>query len=408
MSFGIGLSGMKAAKQDLEVVSNNIANSNTVGFKSSRVEFADVYASTYSGSNSRVVNGAGVKVSAISQSFQQGNFNYTNGVLDMAITGNGFFVVNDNGSYLYSRAGYFDLDRDNYVVDNLGNRLQGFASDTSGNILSGSITDLQIDSSDMPAQATTALEGLINLDSRSDIPSVATFSSSDPNSYNTTMAFNVYDSLGNPHTLGLYFAKDQTVANQWSIHYQLDGADVGTANTLNFDTDGQISTGSGSYTQTVPAATLANGADALNLNLDLTNMTQLGISSSVNGAIQNGFPPGKMAGIQVSEEGQVQAIYSNGQTLTQGQIILAGFTNEQGLQPVGDSLWRAGYESGDPAYGLAGTGTLGSLQAGALELSNVDLSIELVRLIEAQRNYQSNAKTIETSNSLTQTLMNII
>lgn len=408
MTFGIGLSGMKAAKQDLEVVSNNIANSNTVGFKSSRAEFADVYASSLDGSNARVVAGAGVKVAAITQSFEQGNFSYTNGIMDLAISGNGFFVVNDNGSYLYSRAGYFDLDRDNNVVNKLGHRLQGFASDANGNILSGSITDLRIDSSDMPAQATSQLTGLINLDSRSDIPTVATFDSSDPNSYNTTMAFNVYDSLGNPHTLGLYFAKDQTVANQWSIHYQLNGVDVGTADPLNFNSDGQISTGSGTYTQTISAATLGNGADALNLNLDMTGMTQLGISSSVNGAIQNGFPPGKLSGIQVSEQGQVQAIYSNGQTLSRGQIILAGFTNEQGLQSVGDSLWRAGYESGDPAYGLAGTGTLGSLEAGALELSNVDLSIELVRLIEAQRNYQANAKTIETSNSLTQTLMNII
>ena len=408
MSFGIGLSGMKAAKQDLDTISNNIANSNTVGFKSSRAEFADVYASALGGNNSGVIVGAGVKVAAISQSFQQGNFAYTDGAMDMAIAGNGFFVVNNNGSSMYSRAGYFDLDKDSYLVNNLGYRLQGFAADINGNILSGSLTDLQIDSSDMLAQATSELRGLANLDSRSEIPSVPTFNPSDPNSYNTTMAFNMYDSLGNPHTLGLYFAKNQTNVNEWDVHYQLDGTSVGATETLNFGSDGQVATGSGIYTLMVPGTTLSNGPDDLNLKLDLSGLTQLGIDSSVNGAIQNGYPPGKLAGIQVGASGEIKAMYSNGQSLLRGQIVLASFSNEQGLESVGDSLWQAGSKSGDPTYSLAGTGTLGTLESGALELSNVDLSIELVRLIEAQRNYQANAKTIETSKSLIQTLMNIV
>lgn len=407
MSFGIGLSGMKAAKQDLDVVSNNIANANTVGFKSSRTEFSDVYASTVGGSSS-TVSGAGVKASAITQSFSQGSLTYTNGTLDMGIAGQGFFVVNDNGRDMYTRAGYFDMDRDNFIVDTRGNKLQGFAADIDGNILAGSVTDIQVSGGDLAAKATSTLEGLVNLDSRSVAPSVSTFSSSDPNSYNTTMAFNVYDSLGNPHALGLYFTKDQVNNNEWNINYQLDGADISTTSVVNFESDGKVSTGSGDYVLSITSATLGNGADALGLDLDLTNMTQLGISSSVKGSAQNGYPPGSLIGINVGADGKVNANYSNGQTLSRGQIIIAGFPNEQGLQSSGDSLWQASFTSGDPVYGLAGTGTLGSLESGALELSNVDLSIELVRLIEAQRNYQSNAKSIETSSSLTQTLMNII
>ncbi|MCK5893244.1 MAG: flagellar hook protein FlgE [Endozoicomonadaceae bacterium] len=408
MSFGIGLSGMKAAKQDLDVVSNNIANSNTIGFKGSRTEFSDVYASSLSGGSAGTVNGSGVKVAAIKQSFQEGSLSYTNGALDMAISGNGFFVVNDNGSNLYSRAGYFEMNSDNYIVDNMGNRLQGFAADAAGNILSGSMKDLQISQADMPAKVTTSLEGVINLDARSVVPSVTTFNSSDPTSYNTTMAFNIYDSVGKPHSVGLYFSKDQTLPNQWDIHYQVDGADLTSTSVINFESNGQVSAGNGAYTLNIPAASIGGGVDPISIELDLTGASQLGIVSSVNQATQDGYPPGKMTGLQIGDGGAVLANYSNGQTLSRGKIVLAEFVNNQGLEPIGDSLWRAGSNSGAPNFGLAGSGTLGVLEAGALELSNVDLSIELVQLIEAQRNYQSNAKTIETSSSLTQTLMNIV
>lgn len=408
MSFGIGLSGMKAAKHDLDVVSNNIANSNTIGFKASRTEFSDVYASSLNGGSAGLVNGSGVKVSGVSQSFQGGSLSYTDGALDMAISGSGFFVVNDNGANLYSRAGYFEMNSDNYIIDNMGNRLQGFAADAAGNILSGSMKDLQISQADMPAKVTTSLEGVINLDARSTVPSVTTFHSSDPSSYNTTMAFNIYDSLGRPHSIGLYFAKDQTLPNQWDIHYQVDGSDLTGSSVINFENNGLVSANSGAYTLNIPTASIGAGVDPINLELNLTGASQLGIASSVNQASQDGYSPGKMTGLQIGVGGAVLANYSNGQTLSRGKIVLAEFVNNQGLEPVGDSLWRAGTESGEPNFGLAGSGTLGVLESGALELSNVDLSIELVQLIEAQRNYQSNAKTIETSSSLTQTLMNIV
>ena len=408
MSFGIGLSGMNAAKQDLEVVSNNIANSNTVGFKSSRSEFADLYASSLGGGNSKP---AGVKVANTSQLFSQGNLTYTNSALDLAINGCGFFVLNDNGQQAYTRAGYFSMDQDNYLVNNQGLRLQGFAADANGNILTGTRQDLQVSAADMQASASTKLTGQLNLDSRNE-GITAAFDADDPATYNSTMAFNVYDSQGNPHTLSLFFSKSNAVKNTWNINYRFGDTDLLTTSTLSFNADGALppvappATPNGVFNinNIVPG----NGADDLNLEIDLSKITQLGTNFSVNQALQNGYPAGKLTGIEVGESGELQALYSNGQTRVQGQLILAGFANEGGLNPIGDSLWRNSFESGAPLYGLAGTGTLGSLQAGALEQSNVDLSIELVRLIEAQRNYQANAKTIETSNNLTQTLLNII
>ena len=405
MSFGIGLSGLNAARQDLEVVSNNIANSNTVGFKSSRSEFADLYASSLGGGNSEP---AGVKVANTSQLFSQGNLTYTNSALDLAINGNGFFVLNDNGEQAYTRAGYFSLDQENYLVNNQGLRLQGFAADDNGNILTGTRQDLQVSAADMQASASSRLTGQLNLDSRNDDIS-AVFDADDPATYNSTMAFNVYDSQGNPHTLSLFFSKASD--NNWNINYRFGDTDLATTSTLAFDPDGTLT--AATPPAVAGAFTLAgidplNGAENLNLEIDLSEMTQLGTNFSVNQALQNGHPAGKLTGIEVGESGELQALYSNGQTRVQGQVILASFANEGGLNPIGDSLWRNSSESGVPSYGLAGGGALGSLQAGALEQSNVDLSIELVRLIEAQRNYQANAKTIETSNNLTQTLLNII
>ncbi|CAM3442799.1 flagellar hook protein FlgE [Parendozoicomonas haliclonae] len=404
MSFGIGLSGMKAAKQDLEVVSNNIANSNTVGFKSSRSEFADLYASSLGGGNSKP---AGVKVANTSQQFTQGNLTYTNSALDLAISGNGFFVLNDNGQQAYTRAGYFSLDQENYLVNNQGLRLQGFSADENGNILTGTQQDLQVSAADMQASASSTLTGQLNLDARNQVPTSGTFSAADPESYNSTMAFNIYDSQGNPHILSLYFSK--TSDNNWDVNYQFDGEDLDPATTITggplvFNNDGTLASGGDIELTGLPIS----GVDPLDLTLDLSKITQLGTEFSVNQALQNGYPAGKLTGIEVDENGSLRALYSNGQTRVQGQIIMAGFANESGLNPIGDSLWRGSFASGAPIYGLAGAGTLGSLQAGALEQSNVDLSIELVRLIEAQRNYQANAKTIETSNNLTQTLLNII
>lgn len=427
MSFGIGLSGLNAAKQDLEAISNNIANSNTVGFKGSRTEFADLYASSVGGGSSK---GTGVQVASTSQQFSQGNLTYTENALDMAISGNGYFVVDNNGQQAFTRAGYFSLNADNEVINNQGLNLQGFAADANGNILPGTLADLKINANEIPATATSAVEGAANLDSRVDNLSGTAFDAVNPDTYNSTMAFNVFDSQGNPHTLSLYFANQG--GNVWHSYMQVDGKaiqnDLGdpaylelqfsesgqfTSAALGTDYTGPTVDGVGVVNGIViPGADLAGSSGALvndlDFSLDLTSFSQLGAEFSVNRAVQNGFPPGQLTGLEVSDEGILRALYSNGQSSVQGQVVLAAFPNDNGLIPAGDSLWNASFASGTPLYGAAGSGTLGGLQSAALEQSNVDLSLELVRLIEAQRNYQANAKTIETSSNLTQTLMQII
>ncbi|WP_067515266.1 flagellar hook protein FlgE [Endozoicomonas ascidiicola] len=405
MSFKIGLSGLNAAQKDLEVVSNNIANTSTVGFKGSRVEFADVYASSVAGGNSQV---AGVQVSGISQQFSQGSITFTENALDMAINGQGFFVVSDNGELSYSRAGYFSLDAENYLVNNLGNNLQGYSADNSGNILPGSQTNLRVAQGTMPAQATTQVGSSANLDARETALS-GVIDPADPTTFHSTMAFDVNDSLGSPHTVSLYFSK--TADNTWAVDFYFDnGASADLSETFTFNTNGSLATpAGGTAALNIPLgdARLA-GSAAMNFDVDIADFSQLGADFTVNKVTQDGFPPGALTGVRVSQEGILQALYSNGQTLTQGQVVLADFPNENGLIPTGESLWQSSFASGAPLIGAPGSGIMGELEAGALEQSNVDISSQLVRLIEAQSNYQANAKTIETSNNLTQALMNII
>ena len=405
MSFKIGLSGLNAAQQDLQVVSNNIANTNTVGFKGSRAEFSDVYASSVAGGNSQA---AGVQVANISQQFAQGSITYTENALDMAINGQGFFVVSDKSELSYSRAGYFSMDANNYLVNNQGMKLQGYSADVSGNILAGTQTDLRIDQNTMPAQATDQIKSAANLDARVSTLAGA-INPDDPGTFSSTMAFDVNDSLGASHTVSLYFAK--TADNSWQVDLYFDNA--GTADlsqTVTFNGDGTLATpanGSINLGITAGDSRLA-GANAMNMAIDISRFTQLGADFAVNQVAQNGYPPGSLTGLQITQEGILQALYSNGQTQTQGQVVLADFPNDNGLVPMGDSLWQSSFASGTPIVGTPGAGIMGSLESGALEQSNVDISSQLVRLIEAQSNYQANAKTIETSNNLTQTLMNII
>lgn len=405
MSFKIGLSGLNAAQQDLQVVSNNIANTNTVGFKGSRAEFSDVYASSVAGGNSQA---AGVQVANISQQFAQGSITYTENALDMAINGQGFFVVSDKGELSYSRAGYFSMDANNYLVNNQGMKLQGYSADASGNILAGTQTDLRIDQNTMPAQATDQIKSAANLDARVSTLAGA-INPDDPGTFSSTMAFDVNDSLGASHTVSLYFAK--TADNSWQVDLYFDNAgSADLSQTVTFNGDGTLATpanGSINLGITAGDSRLA-GANAMNMAIDISKFTQLGAEFAVNQVAQNGYPPGSLTGLQITQEGILQALYSNGQTQTQGQVVLADFPNDNGLVPMGDSLWQSSFASGTPIVGTPGAGIMGSLESGALEQSNVDISSQLVRLIEAQSNYQANAKTIETSNNLTQTLMNII
>jgi flagellar hook protein FlgE len=407
MAFQQGLSGMDAAQSALDVIGNDIANVATVGYKQSEAQFADVYARSLTGSGG-VQIGIGTQVAAVVQQFTQGNVTITNNALDMAINGSGFFRMSQSGAISYSRNGQFQLDNNGFIVNNTGQRLTGFAADAAGNITAGVTTDLQISFADLSPRTTDAALMNVNLDSRDSVPSVA-FSTTNPASYNDTTAMTVYDSLGNAHALSVYFVKT-TTANVWDVYGALDGTALGAPTaigTLTFDSSGAIDTTATTLPFNVSAPVSTGAVDPLAFTLDFTGSTQFGSAFGVNAISQDGFAPGRLAGLSIDETGLIQGRYTNGQSRSLGQIALANFTNPQGLQPLGNNQWAETSASGQPLVGTANTGTLGIVQSGAVEESNVDLTAELVNLIIAQRAFQANAQTIQTQDQILQTLVNI-
>ncbi|MFV9654415.1 flagellar hook protein FlgE [Pseudomonas sp. NY15366] len=455
MSFNIGLSGLRAATSDLNVTGNNIANAGTAGFKQSRAEFADLYASSMLGTGKNP-QGSGVLLADVAQLFNQGNINYTQNALDMAINGNGFFVTSNNGELSYTRAGYFGTDRDGYIVNNFGYRLQGYGADANGNILPVR-SDLRVNAGQQEPRATTSVTQTINLNSNAVRPANAgsmaapTFDPSDSKSFNWSTSTNIYDAQGNAHVMSQYFVKNEAPANNgWVMHVLIDGVNPRDPSStqpfsyaVNYDAAGQLATpaltplastpanpaldapaipagtpngifalGAADWTPAEkdpanPGTMVPNGADSEAFTFDMRGSTQYAASFGVNAVSQDGYTTGQLAGIEVDDTGVIFARYTNGQSKVQGQVLLANFANVQGLTPVGKTAWVQSFESGEPVIGTPRSSTLGALQAGALEDSNVELSDQLVNLIVAQRNYQANAKTIETESAITQTIINL-
>ncbi len=406
MPFRTALSGLNASATELRVIGHNVANAGTVGFKKSRTEFADIYPISSLGTAADAV-GSGVKVAAVAQQFTQGILNFTGNALDLGINGNGFFVLSDSGTRLYSRAGQFRTDNAGYVVNSAGHRLQVYQADSSGNI-TGAIGDLYLDPSDIAPSATTAIDVGVNLDASQSVPSAA-FDPTDATSYNHSTSLTIYDSLGSSHLATIYFRK--TAANTWDVYLYIDGAaaTLGSATRqLNFQSDGSLDTSGNSALAFTHA--LTNGAANLSLTLDFnsaTPITQYGSGFSVNNLVQDGYTSGRLRGIDVAESGIVQARYTNGQNRTLGQVVLADFNNPQGLRQLGDTTWAESADSGAALIGTPGTSSLGLVQGGALEGSNVDLTEQLVNMITAQRNFQANAQVITTADAITQTIINI-
>lgn len=402
MSFNIGLSGMRAASKDLNVTGNNIANAGTAGFKQSRAEFADVYASNMGIGKNPV--GSGVQLANVSQQFTQGNINYTQNALDLAINGKGFFEVSNNGALSYTRAGYFGTNKEGYLVDNFGYNLRGFTA-VDGQ-LGDKVENLRIQATSQEPKATTKVEQAFNLNSSDSPPLIAPFDPLNPVSYNSSTSTNIYDSLGNAHVLTQYFVKVGGADNEWRMHVTLDG-DRSTnldGGVINYSDLGKYA-GPSNFNY---EWTLNNGAvSPFEFSLDMRNSTQYANAFAVNSVAQDGYTTGDLAGLEIDEAGKIFARYTNGQSKVQGQVVLATFANEQGLTPVGKTQWVQSTGSGEPVRNPPGTGTLGALQSGALEDSNVELSDQLVNLIVAQRNYQANAKTIETESAITQTIINL-
>jgi len=408
MPFNIALSGLNAASTDLEVTGNNIANSATNGFKESRAEFADLFASAIQDTNNS--SGQGARVAKVAQQFGQGSIDFTSNNLDLAISGQGFFVLEaTDGTQQYTRAGAYSVDRDGYVINHASDRLQvyGAATGVGGATMfnTGALEDLQLPTTPSAPSASSTVSTVVNLDSSQLAPpALPGFDPLNPATYNGSTSATVYDSLGNAHTSSLYFRK--TGANTWDQYTTIDSVQVGGANAMTFDGSGALTSSPtfqpGAYTPTPP-----NGASPIDLTLDFAGTTQYGSSFAVNNLSQDGYTSGRLAGVDIDTEGVIFARYTNGQSSALGKVALAKFNNQQGLRQVGDTSWTESFSSGTPQLGEAGTSSFGQIQSGALEASNVDIASQLVKLITAQRNFQANAEVISTADSITQTVINI-
>ena len=419
MSFQQGLSGLNAAAKNLDVIGNNVANSNTTGFKQSVATFGDVFAASLGGGDATQV-GIGSNLSSVSQQFSQGNITTTNNPLDIAINGKGFFRLSEAGAISYARNGQFSIDKGGYIVASTGANMTGFLADTNGNIVPGVLASLQLPTTDQTPKPTQNITVGANLSASDAIKDPALFISTKPETFNFSTATSVIDSLGKSHTATMFFNKTSvdpaTQNSTWTTSLYVDSAsaDAGAPSVITFDSggkpilvDGLAITPANDPIKTVTALALNNGAAPLALKMDFARMTQYGSSYSVNALDQDGYTSGGLSGFSIGVDGTIIGRYNNGQTQTLGQVALANFSNAQGLKPMGESRWTETVSSGAALVGAPGTASLGSLQSAAREDSNVDLTAELVNMITAQRIYQANAQSIKTQDAVLQTLVNL-
>ena len=407
MTFQVALTGLDAAGTQLDTISNNIANNATSGFKSSRAEFADVYAlSTFGGSSP--ATGQGVQVAGVRQDFGQGDMQFTNRNLDLSVEGLGMFRLDDNGTSVYTRAGNFGMDREGYITNAAGNKLSGFGVSDSGEI-QPIVDDLQIDYTDLQPNASTEIDIAANLDIKAEI--LPPFEVDDPSTFNFSTSTTVYDSLGSSLVSNIYFRRD--AANSWSAFAYVDNIPVSSdplvGEQINFSSDGSVLDVNGNTAGTFETSTFTPNSDAsdMQLTIDLSEVSQFDNSFGVNQIVQDGYAAGRLEDFDIDPSGVIFGRFSNGQAKTMGQITLTNFPNQEGLRQIGSTSWQETFASGEPATGEPGSASLGTLLAGSLEGSNVDITKELVGMIGAQRSFQANAQVISTGDTLTQTVINI-
>lgn len=399
MGFQHGLSGLNASARNLDVIGHNVSNANTVGAKSSRAEFAHVYATALQG------RGLGVQVNEVTQQFGQGDLVSSKNPLDMAVNGSGFFrMETESGEIQYTRNGQFQLDKSGYIVNANGDRVTGYTADLNGEIMPASSSPIRISNGDLTPKATSEIRAVMNLDTREDPPAVP-FDVTNSRSYNSATSLEIYDEQGRDTTLAMYFSK--TGANAWDIYATSDGVQIGAApvGSLTFGTDGRLDQVASPMPLTIAVPTGAGGT--INIEADLSEVVQFGSVFGVNELEQDGFTTGRISGFNIEDDGLVVARYTNGETRAHGQITLGDFANPQGLVAIGGNAWVETSQSGTAVVGTPGSAQLGSIQSGALEQSNVDLTGELVNMITAQRSYQANAQTVKAQDQVLQTIVNL-
>jgi flagellar hook protein FlgE len=514
MGYQQGLSGLSASSSDLDVIGNNIANANTVGFKSGAAQFADMYANSVATAVGNQV-GIGTKLAEVQQQFSQGTINSTDQALDVAINGNGFFQMSDNGTLVYSRNGVFQLDKNGFITNAQGLQLMGYAANSSGIINTAQTVPLTVPTANIAPQATTKITAGLNLGAQDPLmlgtptvtptlggtstlttpgatvtntasgtnndkysvtfnttttpptytvtdstlnttsapatytagtaiqlgngqtitfngtpangdtvaiaPTPVAFNQNSSSTYNYSTSTTVYDTLGGAQTVDMYFAK--TSAGTWNVYA---GTSTGTANLIgqaNFNSSGTLlSTTQAAVPATTPPTftatatpfaytfsipTTDGSSTPQNLTLNIAGTTQFGGKDGVNALQPDGFAAGTLTSFTIGADGTLTGNYSNQQTASLGQIVLANFANQNGLVNLGNNEFQQTSASGVAQISAPGSTNHGVLQGGALENSNVDLTSELVNLITAQRNYQANAQTIKTQQTVDQTLINL-
>jgi flagellar hook protein FlgE len=394
MSFDIALSGIHAINEQLESVSNNIANASTYGFKSTRANFSSVYAGT---------SANGVEIGSHTQNINQSGATQTTGrSLDAAIDGRGFFVSRDpQGGMTYTRVGIFSTDAKGYLIDSNGKMVQGYGPAKGGAL--GPMGDILVPTGQIDASPTTSIAFVGNLSSDWTVPATA-FDSTKSSSYNMVKQSVVYDAIGTQHTMSQYFVKKD--ATTVDVYYSMDGAAITPAtapatNSLVFDTTGQLTTGT-SKALTIPGSA---AAAAVNFTVDYTGTTKFAGEATTTTNRSDGYASGAFVGVELASDGSLVAKYSNDKSQVVGTVAIATFANEGALQSISDTSWTANANSGNALYNLPGVGLSGKLTTGALEGSNVDVTSELVGLMTSQRNYQANSKVLTTENQMMQSLM---
>jgi flagellar hook protein FlgE len=412
MGYQQGLSGLAGASNDLDVIGNNIANANTIGFKQGQAQFADVYANSVATAVNTQI-GLGTRLAQVQQQFSQGQITTTNQALDVAINGNGFYQMSNNGSLTYSRNGVFQLDKNGFIVSSDGLQLMGYAANANGVINTAQTVPLQIPTGNIPPVATKTITAGLNLNAQDTVPTVTPFDPTNNKTYSYSTSTNVYDSLGGSQQVNMYFVKSAT--GTWDVYAGAATGTVSKIGTATFDTSGNLTgTTDAAGAATTPPLTFNfsipnsdGSATPQALQLAIAGTTQFGSADGVTKMQPDGNSAGTLTNFTVGTDGTLTGNYSNGATQALGQIVLANFANQNGLVNLGGNQYEATAASGVAQISTPGSTNHGTLQGGAVENSNVDLTSELVDLITAQRNYQANAQTIKTQQTVDSTLINL-
>jgi len=403
-NFSTALSGLSAASSALNITSNNIANADTVGFKDSQAEFADVFASGAFNLNSTTA-GEGVQLVDSAQQFTQGNITAGGSDLDMAINGNGFFTVNTPSGPVYTRNGEFSEDQNGNVVTATGGFVQVYPPTANGGFNTGALQNLNLNTAQSAPVATTTGVATLNLPSNATAPTATPFDPTNPDTYTQSTSTTVYDSLGNSYPATFYFTQT-TTPGTWSVNMTVNGTEVGGTQTMTFSSTGAVATPANG-TLTFAGFDPTDGAQPMSMAFNFGQTTQYGTQFGVSSITQNGYTTGQLSTVSVSSTGIVSAVYTNGRTTDLGQLAIANFPNPQGLQQLGNNDWAQTFTSGTVTQGTAGSAGFGTIDSSSLEGSNVDLTTELVNMITEQRAFQANAQVITTADQMSQTVIGI-